>query len=624
MIFSSGILAFIPNPIISANESWFISNTEKVHFLFKKMNDVIEKVNSYDELFAELKSILAGFDETVRDEVEKYIREMYLNGELKDILKKVVSEYITDMLKTPSKSTTLDFARLFRKILNVGENNFYNTDNNQYTYMQGCVEFYHNNEHLCAISCKCSNHTIYRYNNNAVIKIYDMDTRLFKAEMNFTVGHCNSLAYDEKTGYLYIAWNYVNVDQTEASTLVRNVSRVLVDDIIHGVASSFATRSVDHGFNSSSTVACYNGDLFVGNRNKFCKFDFDNNIVEEIYELYGDDNLPNVKYIQDMAINNNYILLLSYLPSRLYLYDKETLEFLWSYNIPDCLNNHCYRVLEPEAITLNDNGDIYLFSGGHMCKKDFNAYDIAQVFKQNLYHNTVAAKHSKEADQKGRNIEVHLNHKYWAENREEMPELENPDGSPARPFAYPQEALNYIEDNPDIHKGSIVVHSDFGGCPWYICTYKNLFIYPIDELTQDIYMGSVAIEGCNLVGIRGSSGRSSYQLKVKGISAVMEHSSDYFDLKQNVIVCRNSVVDLSNVKIEIDTGSSGDNPRESSFPYTTYGLQGKYVVMNYSGDTADTSSSFYSRYGKTLATFTDSMINARGKFTVSNNTVKTD
>ena len=36
----AGILAFIPNPIISTNEAWFLSNTEKVHALFHKINEI--------------------------------------------------------------------------------------------------------------------------------------------------------------------------------------------------------------------------------------------------------------------------------------------------------------------------------------------------------------------------------------------------------------------------------------------------------------------------------------------------------------------------------------------------------------------------------------------------------
>ena len=68
-----GWLALIPNPIIQTNEAWFLTNTEKIHALFCKLCEVIDTVNSYQELMKKLADILDDFDETVREELIKYI-----------------------------------------------------------------------------------------------------------------------------------------------------------------------------------------------------------------------------------------------------------------------------------------------------------------------------------------------------------------------------------------------------------------------------------------------------------------------------------------------------------------------------------------------------------------------
>ena len=604
----NAILAFIPNPIISQNEAWFMSNTEKVHHLWRKIHEVIDKVNTYDEMFAELKEILTDFDNTVRTAVEEYIHDMYENGQLKEIVAEIIDEiareYAEQFLTQASKSSDLDLTRLFRVMNNVGENNTIVTNPAQWTYPQGFTEFTHNGVHMCACAYKCSNHSNTRYDSNAKIVLYRLGSNYNAiASINLPVGHANSLAYEPNTGHLYIAHNYENPYNNSTEVLVRSVSRILVNDIINGVSTSFLTRTPNSAeFTTISTVECYDNKLYVGHRNKYCEFNFTNNYLGETKYLTGDNSLADVTHIQDMSINNKYIMLLSYLPSRLYLYDKETGKLMWTYNIPAKLNNGMYRTIEPEAIKLHDNGDIYLSSGGHPARKDFNAFDIFQVFKQNIYHNEIAQKNIQAADRIGRSVTIYIN---------PFSTTPNPNGDEDNAFAYPQEAINFVTDYDEIERANIVVQNSLTGIPWYICCKKSIFIHPSSAINNNIYLGGFVIEGCNNLTIRGRTS-SGYYMLITGIADYIEHedtSDGYFDLQKNIIVCKHSTVFFSNLMFWLH-GNVGD---------IRNAIQGRYCMVSYGGDNAMTDTEFKELYSSDLQSsakllnFKDSLVNARGK-----------
>ena len=589
----SAILAFIPNPIISTNEAWFLSNTEKVHALFRKINEVIDKVNSYEELFKELKDILTEFDDTVKKAVEDYIKQLYESGELRKIIQDIITPEITRLLAYPSKSTELDFRRMFRKLYNTGENNTYNNDTTQYTYTQGCVHFKRNDTNYCAVALKCSNYNdMVRYSNTAKIVIYNMTTNELVGSTNLTVGHANSLTYDPINDYIYIAWDYThNITGNSTQTVSKSVSRIKFIDIVNNTPNnSFETATPDHSEfpQASATISFYNGKLYVGQRNYFCEYDFDNDTVINTYMLKNDNNLNGVTYIQDMAINDKYVALLSFKPSRIYLYDKNTLNLVWVYNIPSVLNCRMYRLLEPEAITLKNDGTLYLFTGGHTARKEFNAYDMFQVFKQNIYTNTEAQLNTHPVDRRGRNIEIFLSSS--ATN-------ENPDGTSDKPFRIPQEAIMFIEDNENIHSGSISVKGSFAGMPIYLCSEKQIFIYTARDEESNVPIGGLAIEDCSNVTLNN--------LQIAGLGSYAHYNSStdspYFNLRNNVICCRHGNLNISNCIIVARNG-------------TENGINGKYMFVNYSGDNATTASQFIDNVdGRQFLVFTDSTVNARGK-----------
>lgn len=580
---------FAYSPSLPALYGLGLTDYEVLVRLIHQINDCIERVNNWNELANELQQYLNDLDDTVKNKVIDEIERLYNNGELQAIISDIINEHIIQLMKEPAKSSTLDFARMFRKVYNVGENNTYDTDSRKYTYTQGCVHFKRGDQTYCAVALKCSNHNNeFRYNNTAKIVIYNMTNHSNVGSVNLTVGHANSLTYDDKTDYLYIAWDYTNNAGNATEYPNKSVSRILVSDIMSDSINSFETATPDVilGYpEKASTIACFDGKLFVGNRNYFCEYDFDNDVVLNTYQLKNDNTLSelsisHVTYVQDMDINDKYIVLLTYLPSRIYLYDKESLNLLYVYDIPNTLNAKMYRCLEPEAITLRNDGSLYLFTGGHMAKKDFNALDMFQVFKQNIYYNNIAPRNTGASDRRGRNVEIFVSNSASGDN---------PNGDSDNPFSYPQEAVMFMQDNENISRGSIAITGSYGGYPLYVCSEKSIFIYPESNDNQP-WIGGLAVEGATNLTIRDCI--------IGGIGSYAQHNSEYFDLRNNVVCCRNSLLNISNCEIRARYGAEN-------------GINGKYMFINYSGDNATTYANFNG--SGTFCILTDSTANGRGK-----------
>lgn len=194
----ASILAFIPNPIISTNEAWFLSNTEKVHALFHKINEIIDKVNSHEELFAKLKDILEKFDETVVDAVKAYIQEMYDNGEL--------GRYVEEAILNAVKTNLIDgqpikFKLVEQRVYNRGDNHIWGQSVTlNYSVFQGGVTIQKNGfiYHVQALR-SCSMNT-----NSVSLRVYREGTSSAVATLDLTLDHANGMTYNPDNDNIYI------------------------------------------------------------------------------------------------------------------------------------------------------------------------------------------------------------------------------------------------------------------------------------------------------------------------------------------------------------------------------------------------------------------------------------
>lgn len=310
-----GWLALIPNPIISVNEAWFLSNTEKIHALFKKIAEVIDTVNSESELMKKLASVLDDFDDTVADEVKKYIKQMYQSGELDTIIRECVNDWLSTHIL--AKSDSLTTIRKWRRLNATGINDSF-VPNEQYSVNQGGCMYrdINDNVKMAIIQIKKTRATTGIENNQlGIFKTTNQNPERTKV---LPIGHGQDICYHN--GYLYITHSSENA--TASSVKITRINEQTLT-----YSSSNTKEFVGH---HPYSITSYNNELLV--------FDTNNNGV---YTLDWSAGTLTIKYILNeingtvngMTATRGFLFIA--VDETIKVYDIETGTFLWSYNIPD-------------------------------------------------------------------------------------------------------------------------------------------------------------------------------------------------------------------------------------------------------------------------------------------------
>lgn len=407
-----GILAFIPNPIISVNEAWFLSNTEKVHMLFCKINEIINKVNSYEDLFAQIQGVLNDFDDTVKTEVEKYIKQMYENGELKNILEEVCAKYFNEF--SVPKTSIIDFARMYR-VLKLTANYMFtqpaistaadDTRTEHFAFCQGSCAFKINGTIYHAMIFIPNDGSPYqeggdRYTGNGLIEIRKLNGDLVKSiVVPAIIGHGQTIAYHK--GYLY--WSGSRPDDSDYVRKVHRISYNFEQD------STCTTYLLPYSLNG---LCSYDDKLYMTSA-KATEIDVytvdmeddgvtptgtvSNHLIMSPARLsFPDGSVRNTIFSAGFAVTEKYYYFGTHNPAGIIRCKRNfdgdiekqfTVE--WYYNIPFMLNDNEFLTGEPEGVTVFDDGDCYLFTSQHLNTKAVAMHDITQVFKQNLFRNDV-------------------------------------------------------------------------------------------------------------------------------------------------------------------------------------------------------------------------------------------
>lgn len=488
----SAFLAFIPNPIVSANEAWFLSNTEKVHWLFKKIKEVIDRVNTYEELFEELKDILVDFDDTVREEVEKYIQEMYENGELGDIVEQYVQEYVDDYLETRDfgKMSELALTRVNRD-LNEYQNTKSVTDgsSNYLKAAQGGV-VYKNGNQLGYMGLYSGTHTGVNYRTyiRNYTNIYDITSRV-TSQTQYDFGHGNGVTYDENSGLFYVAgssrYNALAeyIPDTNIYAFNLSQSEVSQKDLL-----SFGARD----------VAWYNGTLYTFYQSGYNIDLYSIDYANEVVTLVKSFTLPNSENIMCLDIANDKVFFCSVTDHKLYVYDLDTANFLWCYNIPYFDYLHCYEVPEIENITVMENGDIYITTYGHETTISEECCAMVQLFKCNYITNAIPDK-----SEINKLYQIASNPIYvkgvGSYGTIYQPTITNPNGSSSKPFETVNEAVMYVNNHPFIDHAVIhILGNNRFSC--FVTSNKGIVLRS-DDTSNIIAIGGVGIRNSGQVGL---------------------------------------------------------------------------------------------------------------------------
>lgn len=475
----AGILAFIPNPIISTNEAWFLSNTEKVHALFSKINEIIEKVNTYEELFGELKDILADFDDTVKTEVEKYIKEMYENGELRDIINELVNnEIIAELRKQVISANELPLQRYESRFYDSGmyqlryESNAGGTPVTRYPVIQGGCTFVKNGIRYFLGSFVSQNEVT----NQVMLRLYRAGTYEPIWQYAQNLGHCNGLSYDIENDYLYAVHSseYTtsqlegpeNYPITKQRVSTNKISRLKLswNDSLGTVINdgNFETIIVNiHPYD----INVYNNTIYTflynGSNVGMGTLDWDSATITQTHNF---TDLRTLGTRASFTVNDKYIIIGTFSPNNIYVLDKE--------NTHPTLDSGLIQILRPpltienvdafgelEWCHLEDNGDLFLGSfteGQGASRSEFMNFNISLT---NIYKGISrnVEQVSKNAYSRAVYVVIKSTNDTAYANK-----LLHSNGTKDYPYPTVQHAINSIENDEKLKTADIRVYADIG------------------------------------------------------------------------------------------------------------------------------------------------------------------
>lgn len=391
-----GILAFIPNPIISVNEAWFLSNTEKVHMLFCKINEIINKVNSYEELFTQIQGVLNDFDDTVKTEVEKYIKQMYDNGELKTILENISVNYFNSL--TAPRVSEVNATRLFRIELNAmpfSTQDFSSAEMEKYSFIQGGTMFERQGIKYYIACAVCSNLSPYSYNDNVDVRryMYLGGKWQFETHSVQSLGHADCITYDSVNDCFYVSYSQ-EYNGGNTAQAVKKVDKL--DWNLAVVARYNFTNFGGQDFNRISSCYAYNGELYLGvgssrwtniHIEKVTSFeDLTTEVVVNYRDYNSFGNTAENIVMSGFAMNDNYIFVATNQPNGVIRYNRTTNEIDNFYHIGNYINEHMFTTGEVENISLIGD-EIFIGSSITANPTSYNYFCYMNLSKFNYVNN---------------------------------------------------------------------------------------------------------------------------------------------------------------------------------------------------------------------------------------------
>lgn len=464
------------------NPFYWCDSPLPMELIYKLIGEVKELQKQYTDINTivnELKKYIDDLGETITDEVKQYIRQMYENGTLKDMIAELLTE-IPIRSYVPISRIGRIINKSVDNIFENGDSASYNSE--YYSFPQGSTTFTIAGIRYFAVAYICSNYSDYRYNDNAKLVIYNESGEEIKS-VYLSAGHANGITYNENDGYIYIIpWKFYN--NSNKSTPSYDIIRIPFDNFNAPVERKTCIVSGGVGFIG---IDCYNGQLFISdNNNNVYEYDWDSNISKLV--VIADQKIINrVVYCQTFSVTAQYIYFITYMPSQIIRYNRVTNTFDYVYNINRQENQGLYTFGEGEGIKAYDNGDIYIITAQHMNKKRFSLYDMCQFWKCNVSNNTFIPLNPHPYDYQSMFVYVSKNKKVF-----------NPDGSEEKPFNYLTEAVLFAGNQNIAGKVSIIIiDGDYSN--EYIYFESSSIALSISRENDDYTkIGGVCIDGGNL------------------------------------------------------------------------------------------------------------------------------
>lgn len=525
------LMAFVPYNIIPINELYAWSDSQKIHILFHKIAELVKATNDYDKVFTEIQDMLKDFDDEVTKKVDEILERMYEDGQFEPFLKQIAESYLADL----PLNCEVDYKRIYRHLYEIGDSRRYDNAHSvrPSSAQGGTIVNYGGFKYLVYALIPAPTGNDYDgYENTCVIVAYNLNSNTIAGQVKVQMCHANSIAYNEKDGYVYVAygWQIQTGGQGQNDT---RVSRFLFTDMLgknvntvnyrdNMTVISYETKSV---YNSHGAIGYLSYDdeleaneIYVGVIADLFKYNWETEeqstnycspaLINKIYNFKVQDNF----YWQNGIKKGNYFYLLTWNKSQIFRINLTTQKIEYIYNLPICLDNRMFPMGEPEDLYLDDNGDMYIFTNSRINENAYAEMDMTQVFVQNIYTNDIPLTSLMEKRHKmvsGR-ITVYVNRLYTGNN---------PDGSSSKPFRYINEACFWAQGQQNYDGITIELLTDSN---WFVhlSTNKNIRIQkssnPVESYIDEYNRASVGGFHCNGCGTVTLNGLRVYLSLVDG------------------------------------------------------------------------------------------------------------
>lgn len=345
-----------------------LSFEELLYGVLEKMNEVIEKVNSYDELINYVIDLLEKLDKHIKDIVTEQLQKWYDDGTLKEILAVICKPYFDDFrkeiaqlkkdfvtFKNQPHSTYIDFERWLLGWTYRGEN-LANAEQEtaRYPVNQGGARYTigGNNYYACAFVPR--GHTLELHPTTAAVVVFNYSNGAQVTRRDIEgLGHANSIVYNSKRNSLFIATSELNGAPSKT-----------VFELNPTTLETIQKYSAPAGYNESavSSVAydATNDQMYISQGLNVYEWNPATNTASNRVSLSN----PGFDYImQTIKANATAFVMLTYSPNTIRIYDKAGV-YIRQFTIPQYLDNQRFWSGEFEDLTVNDKFYVYANSQG--------------------------------------------------------------------------------------------------------------------------------------------------------------------------------------------------------------------------------------------------------------------
>lgn len=359
---------FYCNRIIPQVYDDSLSFEELLYAVLSKLNEVIEKVNSYDELINYVIDLLEQLDKHIKEVVTEQLQKWYDDGTLKEILavicepyfdefKKEIAQIKSDFVtfKSQPHSNYVDFERWLVGYVYRGENLKGYTDvTNRYSVNQGGARYSIGDVHYyaCAFLPRAKTLELYPTTARVVLFNYSNGAEITYKEIE-GLGHANAIVYNAKRNSLFVAVSELN---GTAAAVVYELNPTTLATI------QKYTKPAGYGETAISSVAydSTNDQMYVSQGLNVYPWNPASNTCGNVIQLAS----PGFSYtMQVVKCNATAFILLTYSPNSIIVYDKAGNK-IREYSIPQYLDNQRFWSGEFEDLTVTDSFYVYANSQG--------------------------------------------------------------------------------------------------------------------------------------------------------------------------------------------------------------------------------------------------------------------